>query len=229
MTRGATRTQRRLEKKQALGLLALGLVIALVSFGLGVLVGHGGSDTVAEENAATSERIAIAVPEEDATVMDVTTTTAPAEQLTFYDSLVEGTQPLGSGVNLPPPSERVEDEAPVASSSVAETRSAAAVNESALGKTTAPKVDKVAMPAIAADGGFVVQVASVKKKDGADGLQKRLTGKGYGAFVEQADLGAKGIWYRVYTGPYRLRSEAEQAGAALRVERLADSPLVKKR
>jgi cell division septation protein DedD len=151
------------------------------------------------------------------------------EQLSFYESLPEGKQPLGSGVNLPPSSEQMEAEVPVGSSSVVETLSEPAVKEPAPDKATPTEMAKVAAQSTTTDGGFVVQVASVKKKDGAEGLRKRLAGKGYGAFVERADLGASGVWYRVYAGPYRSRAEAEQAVASLRAGRLVDSFLIKKR
>jgi cell division septation protein DedD len=231
MTRAATRTQRRLEKKQALGLLALGLMIALISFGLGVLVGRGGSCPVAEEEVVAPERIAIAVPEEGSAVKEEIVAEATAEQLTFYDALPEGKQPLGSGVNLAPQVESAKVEVRVAPSSAVEDRVELADKEPtpAPAKKVVPNLVKVVVQPRAADGGYVVQVASVTKKAGADGLRERLASKGYGVFVEQADLGARGIWYRVYAGPYPSRREADQAVKSLKDRGLAASPLVRRR
>lgn len=107
-----SRTQRRMEKRQSLLLLVLALVVALVSFALGVMVGRGGRGAapVAEVTTAEPQRIAIPAPPEAATeetgdgiTETVVTDDSEASQLTFYDSLPQGKQPpLGSGINLPP-------------------------------------------------------------------------------------------------------------------------------
>ena len=99
----ASRSQRRLEKKQALVLVVMGLVIALISYGLGVVVGRSGGETIVHEDIAATERIAIQPTEPN----PASGTLQPAEeaadpQLTFYDTLPEGNQPpMGSGINMP--------------------------------------------------------------------------------------------------------------------------------
>lgn len=56
-------------------------------------------------------------------------------------------------------------------------------------------------------GDYYVQLASVKTADGAEGEWKKLTQKyssqlvGYSHRVEKADLGDKGIFYRIQAGP----------------------------
>jgi DedD protein len=56
-----------------------------------------------------------------------------------------------------------------------------------------------------------------------------MVAKGYAAFVEQADLGAKGVWHRVYAGPFSTRQDADRAVAALKADRIASAPLVRRR
>jgi cell division septation protein DedD len=62
---------------------------------------------------------------------------------------------------------------------------------------------------------YGVQVASFKKKVDADRLRDRLRRKNYKAFVNIADLGKKGIWYRVRVGRFQRRKTAENLARAL--------------
>ncbi len=54
-----SRTQRRMEKKQALVLLALVLGVSLVSFTLGVMVGKGRSLETPVQSSAAPERLPV--------------------------------------------------------------------------------------------------------------------------------------------------------------------------
>ena len=246
----ASRSQRRLEKKQALVLVVLGLVIALVSYGLGVVVGKSGCGTIIHEDLAASERIAI--PVTDASVEGETL--QPAEdatdpQLTFYDTLPEGKQPpMGSGINMPdqpsePPPGPMEippapEQAVVAVSKPTPTEvkpslPVAKPQSQPIAKprpqsqpiaTVAPPPSVA--PASAATGSYIIQVASVQKMDGAQDLMGRLSKGGYPAFVEKTDLGSKGVWFRVYVGPFASKSSADGAASTLRASRLASSPIV---
>ena len=47
----------------------------------------------------------------------------------------------------------------------------------------------------------------------------RLKAKGFAAATEKADLGAKGIWYRVTTGPYGDQDAADKAAAQLKKQK----------
>jgi cell division septation protein DedD len=82
---------------------------------------------------------------------------------------------------------------------------------------------------VATGGSYIIQVASVQKIDGAQDLIGRLSKNGYPAFVEKTDLGSKGVWYRVYVGPFASKSAADGAASTLRVSPLASSPIVRKR
>jgi cell division septation protein DedD len=74
-------------------------------------------------------------------------------------------------------------------------------------------------PKASAGGSFVVQVASTRDQAEAKRLVDKLKGKGFAAASERADLGAKGIWFRVVTGPYSDQAAAEKAAAQLKQQK----------
>ena len=47
-------------------------------------------------------------------------------------------------------------------------------------------------------------------------IEVGLKGAGFDAYVARADLGARGVWYRVRVGRYASREEAQRAVAKLR-------------
>jgi cell division septation protein DedD len=57
-------------------------------------------------------------------------------------------------------------------------------------------------------GLYTVNIASFRKRDRAQRLIKELEGKGYEAFVEEANIPQKGTWYRVAVGRFSSRKEA---------------------
>ncbi len=62
---------------------------------------------------------------------------------------------------------------------------------------------------------FSLRVASLKERARAEKEAERWRKKGYEAFVKRADLGKKGIWYRVYVGKYSSIQEAKKAADKL--------------
>ena len=60
-------------------------------------------------------------------------------------------------------------------------------------------------------GGYTIQVASVKKFDEALRVVRRLRDAGFQPFIQNADLGARGKWFRVRVGHYRDKAEAQKA------------------
>lgn len=64
-------------------------------------------------------------------------------------------------------------------------------------------------------GGYGVQVASFKKKVDAERLRDRLCKKNYNAFVDIADLGKRGTWYRVRVGRFQRKKTAENLARIL--------------
>ncbi|MDX2479569.1 MAG: SPOR domain-containing protein, partial [Desulfuromusa sp.] len=145
-------------------------------------------------------------------------------KLTFYDNLAkEETVPLGSGINLPPKpkEEKKPTVAPpidLPDQPIVKKQAPAVVV--AKGEAKAAKVAVVdstgAMPKVDPKGTYSVQVGSFAAAGDAGAFKKRLLDKGYPAFVVEADLGAKGLWYRVRIGPYA------DAAAAKTVQQLAE-------
>ena len=61
------------------------------------------------------------------------------------------------------------------------------------------------------ESGYTIQVVSVKKFDEALQVVRKLRDAGFQPFIQNADLGARGKWYRVRVGHYRDRAEAQKA------------------
>jgi len=78
-----------------------------------------------------------------------------------------------------------------------------------------------------ASGNFVLQVASVRKQESAEAEVKRLRTRGYKVKVLEADLGAKGKWYRVLVGEFSTREEAEVFKKEFEVKETRPGTLVK--
>jgi DedD protein len=195
-----SRSQRRIEKKQAGLLLVLILAVSLVSFTLGVMVGKNVSGPAPAVSPASVERLPVA---RGPSPPPVSGTTADArEDLTFYDTLPKGEQtPLGSGINMPVAEQPKAAPAPKPAEKPAVTKSPAAA---------VSPVPETRPAAAAAEGAYVVQAASFRQSTDARALQERLAGKGYAAYVQSADLGEKGIWHRVYIGPINTPAEGER-------------------
>lgn len=210
-----SRTQRRMEKKQAMILLVLVLAVSLVSFTLGVMVGRGGSrTTAAAEPEPSPARLSVAqVPptqKPESAPADAAAPKPGPESLTFYDTLPKGEQPpMGSGINLPPAQE-----------------AAAQVKEAASEQKVS--ATQAAPPPAASGGSYVVQAASFRQAEEARSLQARLADKAYAAFTEEADLKEKGVWHRVYIGPFATSAAAAEVVARLKAEERL-SALVKRR
>lgn len=232
-----SRSQRRMEKKQTLFMVSMLLVVGLVCFFLGVMVGRSGEQSlVAEEHLPMQKPLAASqeeVIEPKAEVSPVTPEKSEemqSPQLTFYDTLAEGQQnALGSGINLPPEPARTEPVPEPISNQPA--KAVAPPTAKPIAVTALPVASKpvVSKPAAVASGSYIVQVAAVKQRQGAEGLRDRMKKKGYAAFVEAAELGAKGTWYRVYAGPFGSKSDADQAVRSLKADRISSAPLIKRR
>ena len=213
-----SRTQRRIERKQLMLIVVLIIAVAAVSFSLGVMFGQrniSSQGLVAEVDSLTPAKVTQVVPPpppQEETVPE------KPERLTFYDNLPKGNQaPLGSGINLPP-------EQP--------TKAVQAKPKRAVKKTEVKPVaatpKRATVSTVSAEGSFVVQIASFRTGDDAKGLAARLKLYKLSTFTETADLGDKGVWYRVLAGPYSSREGADAAAALLKEkERL--SALVRKR
>lgn len=78
-----------------------------------------------------------------------------------------------------------------------------------------------AAPALAAPGGFQIQLASARSEQGAMGEWSRIVGKNKDALggltpsVARVDLGEKGVFFRLRAGPLADRAAAESLCATL--------------
>ncbi len=208
-----TRGERRSEKKQSFVLIAFLVTVAIVCFASGFMVGRNTAAktavSVAENDNASRMSIARKAVEAKAVEQKKET-----EKLTFYEALPKGEQqPLGSGINLPPQTE--ENTEPAKALVVkTETKQAipAKVFEAAKVEQAAPKptsIVKSAKPQVDSEKvKYILQVASFSQPDEAGKLLGKLTQGGYDVYVQQADLGSKGVWYRVFVGPVTGKSRA---------------------
>lgn len=216
-----TRSQRRIERKQVVLVVVLILAVAGASFFLGILFGQrdGSAPGFTVDIEKTKQPVVTKVVPPPPALPEAIE--EKSERLTFYDNLPKGSQaPLGSGINLPP-----EQKTPAI-----EVQQKLVVKDDAkaagLPAEPAPKPATVQIPS--ADLAFVVQVASFRTREDAGKLADHLKDYQLKTFVESADLGKKGVWYRVLAGPYASRENADQT-AKLLLEKERLSALVRKR
>lgn len=215
-----SRSQRRTEKKQTTTLVTLVFAVAIVSFAFGFLLGRWSAPQEVTETvfapasppriAVPSPPIAAEAPEEE----------LPPEELplTFFDTLPKGeAAPMGSGINLPPAGvvESVPTPEPVKKSSAP------------VAKTASPAPAVKTVPVAVSSERYLVQVASFGRDEDAVQLRNRLLAKGVSAYREKIDLQEKGLWYRVYAGPFTSKDEANALVARLKREEKL-SPMVRK-
>jgi cell division septation protein DedD len=185
------------------------ITVAIVSFALGFMAGRGRTPEPTTE-------IAVSAPRQPISATNTTPAPEPAatpaanpatdENLTFFDTLPKGEQPpLGSGINMPPAE-------PAATTPTAEVRPAATKPAPAAKPAPAPTKTVAKTDA----GPYILQVSSSRNPDDAGVLLGKLEKKGYQGSVQHADLGAKGIWYRVFVGPVPTRADADALASKLK-------------
>jgi cell division septation protein DedD len=211
-------------------------VVAVVIFLCGVLVGQG----VRTEQTRLAAEAATANP--DPTLVDAAAP-APVEgtrsqnELFTYPTLLEGQDvPLerlsaspdgASSVSVqaakPPVAAPVTSPAAGASASTGTVTARPAAQAPAPARrdaSPATATSRAAAPPRAAPEpagtGFVVQVAAVREREEADAMARRLTAKGYPAFVT-SPAGPARI-FRVRIGKYNDRREAETVAGRLEKE-----------
>lgn len=246
MQESKTRKQRRMEKRQAIIVLVLLLVVSLASFALGIMVGRRGAERDMAQHLTDNEKVLVAQdPGSMTKAVDTRTVVEPAEtvveqvdqepKVTFYDDLSKDEIPLGSGINQAPPEkkETVAVELPLAlpekpivvkhqaEKAVSAVKEQVAVAKKVVTPEPAPvakpqaqqevvTAQNTAMPASSNSGRHVVQIGSFNSAGDAVALKQKMAKKGYPVTVAEADLGAKGLWYRVRVGPYANTTDAKQ-------------------
>ena len=187
--------------KQLVFLFMAATVVSVVIFLCGVMVGRG---VVRAQQIADLASAATAVPTDPTLVRQPTISSssdaandAPLstqETLTYPDRLAEQKPPAETLREAPPPIPE-----PAAEPLPAK---AAPVDSDVRGEP--------------AGNGFVVQVAAVRERGEADTIARRLTTRGYPAFVT-SPASAPHL-FRVRVGKYQDRREAESIAARLEKE-----------
>jgi cell division septation protein DedD len=227
-----------LNGKQLVFLFMAATVVSVVIFLCGVLVGRG---VRAEQTVTDAALVGVPMAEQTtgSSALQGSDPRAPAPPTTVDDlSYAErlgkpdqGLDELKPPASKPPVSEtrqipRVAGSTAADAPPVSVAPPAPAVPSGA--KPTAkpepppPGATPPARPAAspAASGskpGYVVQLAALKTRSEAEAMVKRLSAKGYEAFVQAPANGAPSI-FRVRVGNYSTRSEAETVAAKLEKE-----------
>jgi cell division septation protein DedD len=202
-----------LNGKQLVFLFMAATVVSVVIFLCGVLVGRGvRSERQAALNDAAPASIEPtpqpAVAEKAPAGSDPTAAATPpptVDDLSYFNRLEKQTQPP-------------EELKATSAAEKAPTSAVAKAPASTFAAAKAPAtVDKTVDKPVDRGDGYVIQVAAIPEHGVADAMAKRLSSKGYSAFVMTAD-GAKPTMYRVRIGKFKTKREAETVAARLQKE-----------
>jgi cell division septation protein DedD len=232
-----------LNGKQLVFLFMAATVVSVVIFLCGVLVGRGvrsQTGTVADTTpvnsvaettptqqappatapAAGSDPTAAAPPpaaDELSYFSRLEKPNAPAEQLKSPERnapVEKAPAPATAAPRTPPP-------APVKESAPVKTPPAPVKESAPVKAAPAPAKETVAAPAALsgepAGQGFAVQIAALNVRSEADAIAKRLSSKGYSAYVLAPASGTPSV-FRVRVGKFGTRREAETMAAKLQKE-----------
>ena len=226
-----------LNGKQLVFLFMAATVVSVVIFLCGVLVGRGARaqiggvadnapiSTVAETTPTPAPTPAPA----PAAGSDPTTVAAPppaADELSYFDRLEKSNAPPEQLKPAPKknaaPVERPAPAPPpaaVAPRTVPPPPPAPAAKEPARAPapSPAPAAAASASSAEPAGQGFAVQIAALNVRSEADAIAKRLSSKGYAAYVLAPANGTPSV-FRVRVGKFNTRREAETVAAKLQKE-----------
>lgn len=224
-----------LNGKQLVFLFMAATVVSVVIFLCGVLVGRGARPVSADPaTVASAESVVTEIPVETPAATPPATTQpeaaepppTPADELTYYERL-EKDKPPAETLKPPEPQRNKPASPPPAPVVTRATPPAAAPATSAAATpapTTPAELPSSPAPTPTSTSGepggpgYVVQVAALQVRVEADTIAKRLSGKGYPAYVTAPASGASAPIYRVRVGKYKSRREAEQVAARLEKE-----------
>jgi cell division septation protein DedD len=222
-----------LNGKQLVFLFMAATVVSVVIFLCGVLVGRGvraerGIVDVAEnaspEATATTPQQPAATPAPAAAGSDPTAAAPPpaaADDLSYFNRLEQQKAPaeqLKASPQKPPAAtvERsVERSAPASPAPPGAKEAAPAAAPPA----TAPAAEQGVQGVQGLQGpqGYAVQIAALNVQSEAEAIAKRLSSKGYAAYVLAPASGTPSV-YRVRVGKFNTRREADAVAARLKRE-----------
>jgi DedD protein len=198
-----------LNGKQLVFMFMTATVAAVVIFLCGVMVGRGVNMTRASAAAAvTTEPTVDPTSTPQALPSTSSDKATSGEPVSSQEDLKELTYAKRLEAPEPPPEPAVESIAPPPVAAVAEP------------KAQPPPVAaaaKVVDPGEPKGNGFVVQVASLRSRDEADAIARRLTSKGFPSFVTTPGSSGPRV-FRVRVGKYGDRREAETVARRLEKE-----------
>jgi DedD protein len=193
-----------LNGKQLVFLFMAGTVVSVIIFLFGVLVGRGVRSQVGgASESATANSVTETTPTQPAMPApapaagsDPTTAAAPppaSDDLSYFNRLEKQAAPAEQLKRAP--------EHATAAAAAPATR-------------TPPANSSFAEPS---GQGFAVQIAALNVRSEADAIAKRLTSKGYAAYVLTPASGTPSV-FRVRVGKFPTRREAEAVAAKLQKE-----------
>ena len=213
-----------------------------VLVGRGVRAGQGAIADASPGSAVadTSPQQAAAAPVPTPAGSDPTAAPAPpapADDLSYFDRLqkpnapaeklkstpersaavVERPTPAAPRETPPPPAPKPAAPVPVAETARAEPAAGRETPPPPAPKPVAPAPSTEAQRAEPAGQGFAVQIAALNVRSEADAIAKRLSSKGYAAYVLPPADGTPSV-YRVRIGKFPTRREAESIAARLQKE-----------
>jgi cell division septation protein DedD len=223
-----------LNGKQLVFLFMAATVVSVVIFLCGVLVGRGvpyGRGAVADASASvpltdTLPQQPASAPAPPAAGSDPTAAAppTPSDDLSYFNRLEKQTP---SAEHLKPEKERnsaasaraaKEPPPPAPAPSKEPARAQATPAPATPPPTAAARTDPASVAAPEPSGqGFAVQIAALNVRSEADAIARRLSSKGYSAYVLSPADGTPAV-YRVRVGKFPTRREAENIAAKLQKE-----------
>ena len=217
-----------LNGKQLVFLFMAATVVSVVIFLCGVLVGRGVrsqlggvADTAPASTVAETTPTQLPTPAPAPAAGSDPTTAAPpppaAEELSYFNRLEKQTTPAEQ--LKPVPDRGASAERGAAPAAAPRTPPPPAPAKEAA-RAPAPAVTPPAAAASSgepAGQGFAVQIAALNVRSEADAIAKRLSSKGYAAYVLTPANGTPSV-FRVRVGKFPTRREAETVAARLQKE-----------
>jgi septal ring-binding cell division protein DamX len=206
-----------LNGKQLVFLFMAATVVSVVIFLCGVLVGRGvraergtiadGTPTASNVETAPPAPAAAPPPATLPAGSDPTKAAPPADDLTYFSRLEK---PAPAPEHLKAATEKAEPPAP---------KVAPAAPPRTAPPAPAPAESPAAAPEVAepAGAGFAVQIAALNVRGDAEAIAKRMSSKGYAAYVMSPPAGAPTV-FRVRIGKFPTRREAENVASKLQKE-----------
>jgi cell division septation protein DedD len=214
-----------LSGKQLVFLFIVTTSVVVGVFLFGVLVGRGARDPKADEAAPVTSSEPAPSPAAGsgppALEAPVPVDEAPAGKLDYTKRLTDQA-PAPESLKAPAETPKAPPPAPVAPKETArETVAKPETPAAAPARSPAPAPVPAATPAAlsaAQPGTWLVQVIATRDQAVANSVVRKLTSKGYPAFLVNPVAGAPQPFYKVQVGRYRDRSEAEQVSVRIKKE-----------